>query len=321
MLLMVLFTVGNVLAALAPNYEFLLMARVITSLCHGAYMGIGSVVAVSLVPRDKQAFAISMLLMGLTLANVAGVPAATWLGHVAGWRQAFLITAVIGLVTIGFLCACLPNVKARAAYTFRDELRILRRGDVLLSMLTTVIAASAMFTVYTYVSPILKEFTDISPSALTLILALIGCGFLVGNVASGRLADSSLNGTLMGALVLFAALTATLPFLATNHVTSALWMFVWGAVAFAVVPPLQTRVMNAAAAAPNLASAMNIGAFNLGNAIGAAAGGAVVAGGFDYAIVTLVAAGIAGVGAVLVALRALSEEKKTRFGEVDVHAE
>ncbi|WP_186042284.1 MFS transporter [Burkholderia gladioli] len=300
MLLMGIFTIGNLLSAVAPDYTTLLLARLVTSLNHGAFFGIGSVVAASVVPRERQASAVATMFMGLTIANVGGVPAATWLGQMIGWRMSFVATAGLGLLAIAGLFAALPRGESGRMPDLRAELAVLTRPVVLGALATTVLGAGAMFTLYTYVAPTLAQLTHATPGFVTAMLVLIGVGFSIGNVAGGRLADSSLDGSLIAFLLLLIAVMLAFPVLAATHVGAALALLVWGIATFAVVPPLQMRVMRAASEAPGLASSINVGAFNLGNALGAAAGGAAISSGLGYSAVPMVGAGIAVLGLLLV---------------------
>ncbi|MDA0571609.1 MFS transporter [Burkholderia gladioli] len=300
MLLMGIFTIGNLLSAVAPDYTTLLLARLVTSLNHGAFFGIGSVVAASVVPRERQASAVATMFMGLTIANVGGVPAATWLGQMIGWRMSFVATAGLGLLAIAGLFAALPRGESGRMPDLRAELAVLTRPVVLGALATTVLGAGAMFTLYTYVAPTLAQLTHATPGFVTAMLVLIGVGFSIGNVAGGRLADRSLDGSLIAFLLLLIAVMLAFPVLAATHVGAALALLVWGIATFAVVPPLQMRVMRAASEAPGLASSINVGAFNLGNALGAAAGGAAISSGLGYSAVPMVGAGIAVLGLLLV---------------------
>ncbi|MFE8103037.1 MFS transporter [Brenneria goodwinii] len=298
--LMSIFTLGNLLSALSPNYTVLLLSRLITSLNHGAFFGLGSVVAASVVTRDKQASAVATMFMGLTIANIGGVPAATWLGEMIGWRMSFAATSGLGLVAMLSLLLSLPSGSKGKRPQVRQELAVLTRPVVVVSLLTTVLGAGAMFTLYTYISPVLATLTHASPGFITVMLVLIGVGFSLGNYLGGRLADRSLNGTLKGFFLLLIVTMLAIPWLARSEVGAAFSMIVWGMATFGVVPPLQMNVMRVAHEAPGLASSINIGAFNLGNALGAAAGGAVIAGGLGYVYIPVTGALIAGVGLLLV---------------------
>lgn len=301
LMLMAIFTVGNLLSALAPGYDTLVMSRVITSLAHGAFFGIGSVVASSLVPADKRAGAVATMFLGLTIANIGGVPAATWLGQNIGWRMAFAATAALGAVSMLGLALWLPRGESGQTPDVRRELTVLVRGDVLRSLLTTVVGAGAMFTLYTYIAAVMQNLIHATPTFVTVLLVMIGIGFTAGNYLSGKLANRSLEGTLAGFLVLMAALMFAMPELLEGQVSAIILMVVWGASAFALVPLLQTRVMQSAHDAPGLASSVNIGAFNLGNGLGAALGGGVLTLGLGYQWIAPAGGLLALLGLVLVA--------------------
>ena len=298
--LMAIFTVGNLLSAFAPNYTTLLLARLVTSLNHGAFFGLGSLVAASVVPRHKQASAVATMFLGLTIANVGGVPAATWLGQTIGWRMSFAATAGLGLLAMAALLFALPRGEAGSRPDVKRELRVLLQPAVLVALLTTVLGSGAMFTLYTYIAPTLAAITGASPAFVTAMLVLIGVGFTLGNTAGGRLADRSLDGSLIGFLALVILVMLVFPWVAGSPAGAAVALLIFGIATFAVVPPLQMRVMRAAAHAPGLASSVNVGAFNLGNALGAAAGGAAISAGLGYAAVPLVGAAIAAAGLLLV---------------------
>ncbi|MDZ4392669.1 MFS transporter [Cypionkella sp.] len=309
MALMLIFTLGNILSALSPDYWTLLIARVVTSLNHGAFFGLGSVVAASLVKKEKQASAVATMFMGLTIANVGGVPVATWIGQQIGWREAFAGTAVLGLITIAALWLALPKGAPGQRPDVRRELKVLMRPQVVIALLTTVLGASAMFTLYTYVAPMLEVLTNASGGFVTLALALIGLGFTIGNWLGGRVADWSLDGATAIFLAALTMIMLATPFLIGSHVGAAVILLLWGGAAFAIVPPVQMRVMQAASDAPGLASSINIGAFNFGNAIGAAVGGAVISAGLGYAAVP-VAGGLlaaAGLGLVWLSYRSAKQ--------------
>lgn len=295
--LMSIFTLGNVLSAFAPDYWTLLIARVVTSLNHGAFFGLGAVVAASLVRPEKQATAVATMFMGLTIANIGGVPVATWIGQQIGWREAFGATALLGIITMGGLALALPKSAAGKRPDVRRELQVMMRPDVLLPLLTTVLGASAMFVLYTYVAPILQNQTGASEGFITIALVLIGVGFTIGNYVGGRAADWSLTGAASMFLALLSLMMFLSPVLLGTHIGAAITLVIWGMAAFAIVPPLQMRVMQAASEAPGLASSINIGAFNLGNAIGAGIGGMVINAGVDYAYVP-VAGGVAALAAL-----------------------
>jgi MFS transporter, DHA1 family, inner membrane transport protein len=295
-----IFTVGNLLSAISTDYSMLLVARVITSLNHGAFFGVGSIVAAGLVPPNRQAGAVAAMFMGLTIANVVGVPLATWAGDALGWRASFWGIAAIGVGVMAALRLTLPQLPAPTGGDIAAELRVLSRGSVLAALALTVIGSSAMFTVFTYIAPILREQTHASLGFVTAMLVTYGLGLTLGNWLGGKFADKSVDRTLIVTLASLSAILVAFAVAMPFAVPTSILVFLWGIASFALVPPLQVRVMGAAGDAPNLASAMNIGAFNLGNAIGAAVGGAVIAGGLGYPAVSLAGAVASGLGLLLV---------------------
>ncbi|WP_191557810.1 MFS transporter [Brevundimonas aurantiaca] len=293
-------TVGNLLSAISTDYTMLLIARVVTSLNHGAFFGVGSIVAAGLVPPNRQAGAVAAMFMGLTIANVVGVPLATWAGDALGWRASFWGIAAIGVGVMAALRLTLPQLSAPTGGNIAAELRVLSRGSVLAALALTVIGSSAMFTVFTYIAPILREQTHASLGFVTAMLVTYGLGLTLGNWLGGKFADKSVDRTLIVTLASLSAILVAFAVAMPFAVPTSILVFLWGIASFALVPPLQVRVMGAAGDAPNLASAMNIGAFNLGNAIGAAVGGAVIAGGLGYPAVSLAGAVASGLGLLLV---------------------
>ena len=280
--LMGVFILGNALCALAPGYWTLMGARIVTALAHGAFFGIGSVVATQIVPANQRAQAIALMFTGLTLANVTGVPLGTLLGQWAGWRATFWAVTVIGFLAVAALYALLPRIAADQGTSLLSEFRALRRTQVLLAMLISVLFSTSLFCVFTYIAPLLETVTGLSAHAVSLVLLLFGVGLTAGNLLGGRLADWRLMPAVLAlfatsALVLL-ALYAAIP----APVAAIAVMTLWGAVAFALATPLQMRVVMEAVDAPNLAATLNQGAFNLGNAIGAWLGGIVISAGWSY---------------------------------------
>ncbi|KTT65749.1 MFS transporter [Pseudomonas oryzihabitans] len=298
--LMAIFTLGNLLSALATDYTSLLIARVVTSLNHGAFFGVGALVAASVVAPDKRAGAVAAMFMGLTLATIGGVPLATWFGEVLGWRQAFWGIAGLGLLTMAALWFALPNVALPPSDGVLAEIRVLGRPPVLAALALTVVGSGAMFTVFTYIAPILARETQGSTAFITAMLVLFGVGLTLGNLWGGKAADRSIDRTLIASLGVLIVVLLAFSVLMRWPLPAAVAILVWGIASFALVPPLQMRVMEAAQDAPNLASAVNIGAFNLGNAIGAALGGAVIKAGLGYPAISLAGAGMATLGLLMV---------------------
>lgn len=295
-----IFTLGNFLAAISNSYEMLLVARLVTSFNHGAFFGVGSIVAASLVAPERRAAAVAAMFMGLTIANVSGVPLSTWAGAYLGWRVAFWGITALGLVTMAALRLTLPDLPAPQGGSAVTEIRVLLQKRVLGALLLTVIGSSAMFTVFTYIAPILRDATHASVGFITAMLVTYGVGLSVGNWLGGKYADRSVDLTLIVTLASLASVLAAFAWLMPHQGVAAVLIFLWGIASFALVPPLQVRVMSAATEAPNLASSVNIGAFNLGNALGAALGGGVIAGKLGYPAVALAGAATALLGLLLV---------------------
>lgn len=291
--LMGIFIVGNLLCALASDYNVLMFARVVTALCHGAFFGIGSVVAANLVPANRRASAVALMFTGLTLANVLGVPLGTALGQVAGWRSTFFAVTAIGVIAFIGLLRFLPQQKDDQKLDLRAELAALRGAGIWLSLSMTALFAASMFTLFTYVTPLLNDVTGVSPRGVTLTLLLIGLGLTVGNIIGGKLADKRLSTTLMGAFLAMAVICTVLSWTSVALIPAEITLFLWATAAFAAVPALQINVVAFGKSAPNLVSTLNISAFNVGNALGAWVGGAVIARGMGLANVPLAAAGLA----------------------------
>jgi DHA1 family inner membrane transport protein len=315
--LMAIFTLGNLLSALATDYNTLMFARVVTSLNHGAFFGVGAIVAASLVPADKRAGAVATMFMGLTLATIGGVPLATWFGDTFGWRATFWGITAFGAATMAALWLALPNVPAPKGDGMLAEIRVLGRGPVLAAMALTVVGSSAMFTVFTYIAPILRDATHASTPFITGMLMLFGIGLTLGNIWGGKAADRSVDRTLILSLAVLMVVLVAFSVLMRWPVPAAIAILIWGAASFALVPPLQMRVMEAAKEAPNLASAVNIGAFNLGNAIGAVLGGAALTAGWGYPAIPLVGALMAALGLVMIVTMSLRAKRRALVVEGD----
>lgn len=289
-LLMGVFVAGNVLCAVASDYSLLMVARVVASFAHGSFFGIGSVVAASLVAQEKRASAIALMFTGLTLANVLGVPFGTFIGQEFGWRMAFWIVSVLGVLSLVGITALVPNRHDAGPAGLGHEVRVLREPQVWLALAMTILGFGGVFVVFTYITPILENVAGFSPRAVTLILVLFGAGLTLGNTVGGKLADRALMPSLMGILAMLAVVMAVFTKTSHSQIAAAVTVFVWGVAAFATVPPLQMRVVEKAAAAPNLASTLNIGAFNVGNAGGAWLGGLAISHGLGYDALPWVAA-------------------------------
>ncbi|MBA1345908.1 MULTISPECIES: MFS transporter [Rhizobium] len=304
--LMAFFIAGNLLCALASDYWVLMIARVVTALCHGAFFGIGSVVAAGLVAEDRKARAIALMFTGLTLANVLGVPLGTAIGQAYGWRATFGVVTVIGIVTILGLIAILPRDKQQENGSILREIAALRNGGLWLALSTTVFFAASMFTLFTYIAPLLRDVTGVSPEGVTWTLFLIGLGLTIGNLVGGKLADWRLGATLAGVFAAIAITSIAFSYTSRFFIPAEITLFLWAMASFAAVPALQVGVVGFGKGAPNLVSTINIGAFNTGNALGAWVGGLVIDAGFDLTRVPLAAALMALIGLGATALTYLS---------------
>jgi DHA1 family inner membrane transport protein len=288
--LMGIFIIGNLLCAVASDYNVLMFARVVTALSHGAFFGIGSVVAAGLVPANRRASAVALMFTGLTLANVLGVPLGTALGQYAGWSSTFWAVTVIGVIALIGLIRFLPSKRDEAKLDLRAELGALRGAGIWLSLSMTALFSASMFTLFTYIAPLLGEVTGISPKGVTWTLLLIGLGLTVGNVIGGKLADKRLDATLIGVFIAMAVISTVLSWTSVATIPTEVTLFLWAMVTFAAVPALQINVVTYGKAAPNLVSTLNISAFNIGNALGAWIGGSVIAHGLGLTTVPLAAA-------------------------------
>ncbi|CCV09008.1 putative efflux protein; MFS family [Mesorhizobium metallidurans STM 2683] len=289
-----LFVVGNLFCAIAPNYWTLMAARVFTAFGHGAFFGIGSVVAASLVPRNKRASAMALMFAGLTLSNILGVPGGTALGEAFGWRATFLAVVGIGLISVAAIAWLVPSDVAQpSSGGLLGEVRVLGKLQVWLAMLISALASASLFTVFTYIKPYLTDVSGLSTGAVTWVLLLFGGGMTIGNIIGGRLADWKLMPTVIGTLLMLALLLLGFAQFGAVAVVAISMVFLWGLLVFVVVPPLQIRVVEAASEAPNLAATLNQGAFNVGNASGAWIGGLALSFGVSYANLPLVGAALA----------------------------
>lgn len=302
--LLVLFVIGNTLSALAPAYGVMMLGRVIAALCHGAFFGIGSVVASNMVAREKRASAVALMFTGLTASNVLGVPFGTFLGQALGWRATFWAIAAIGVVALVGVLVLVPAVRVTETPSLSRELSAFRSGQVWLSLGITVLGYGGMFGAFTYIAYTLTSVSGFASSAVPWLLVVFGVGLFVGNFAGGKLASRSIDGTLLVVLVVLTVVLALFAVVATSPVLTVIALVLMGAFGFATVPALQTRVMQYADHAPTLASGANIAAFNLGNALGAWIGGLTIAAGLGYTSPIWAGAGITLAAVVLTAIAA-----------------
>ncbi|MFE0452327.1 MFS transporter [Streptomyces sp. NPDC058914] len=296
--LMGLFVAGNALSAFAPDHQWLLAARFLSGLPHGAFFGVGAVVATNLVAPERKARSVSLMFLGLTVANIAGVPVATLMGQHLGWRATFLGVSAIGLAAIASLALLIPRDHTHAAPSagLRGELAALRSLPVWLALGTTVAGFGALFSAYSYITPMLTDSAGYADASVTLLLALFGVGATIGNLLGGRLADHAMRRTLFGGLASLVLVLALFPLLMDTAWSAALAVTLLGVAAFVTGSPLQLMVMEKASTAPSLASSANQAAFNLANAGGAWIGGLALAAGFGVTSPAVAGAGLAVLG-------------------------
>ena len=294
--LMALFTLGNLSSYIATDYGWLLVSRFISGLPHGAFFGVAAVIAASLSAPTRRARAVAMVMMGLSVANVVGVPFATWLGQQFGWRTMFVLVGLIGILTLGMIARFVPHQDVRDGASITGELGALKRGQVWMTLLIGTVGFGGFFAVYTYIAPTMTEVAGVSENLLPVVVALYGLGMVAGNIVGGRLADISVLGTIywvMGSisvcLLVFAVAVQWAP-------TALLFVFLVGAIGSSLIPSLQIRLMDVSPDAPSLASSMNHAALNTANALGAFLGGAVIAFGWGYTAPALVGAVLAAFG-------------------------
>ncbi|AMN55122.1 arabinose transporter permease [Labrenzia sp. CP4] len=318
--LMVIFIIGNAACALAPSYDLLMAARILTALAHGTYFGVGSVFAASMVGKEKQASAIAIMFTGLTLANILGVPAGTWLGQQFSWRMTFWAVTLIGLAALAVLILLVPTDRSRAAQSgWRADLKAVSRASVLLGFLTTVLGFAGVFTLFTYIAPLLTQVSGFADTAVSPILLIFGGGLVAGNLLGGKLADIRLKTALIGSMAALALVLAVMSAAFENQTAAVVLTGLLGVAGFATVPPLQSWVLSkAVGAGESLASSLNIAAFNLGNALGAWAGGMAISRGPGLENLPLVAAGFP-LLAIMVALASFAIERRSAPSPISTH--
>ena len=301
--LLVLFIAGNLVSALAGTYGLLLLGRVLSALCHGAFFGIGSVVAAGLVPPHKRAAAIALMFTGLTTANDLGVPLGTLLGQHLGWRSTFWAITAIGVAALAGVLALVPSTRGAAdtGGDLRAEVSAFAHPQVWLSLLLTVLGFGGMFGAFTYIAFTLTGVGGFAASTVPWLLVLCGVGLFAGNALGGRAADRSVDGSLLVVLAALGAVLAVAALAADSRVATLIWLPLLGFAGFAAVPALQMRVLAWAGQAPTLASGANIAAFNVGNALGAWLGGLTIAAGLGYTSPLWVGAAMSAAGLLALA--------------------
>ena len=310
--LMVAFTVGNAATVFAPSYTTLMMARFVAGLPHGAYFGVAALVAAHLAEPGKRAKAVAMVMMGLSVANVIGVPVAAWIGQALGWRSAFALVAVIGVATVASLFVWIPRLDGMPVTNPITELGALGRVQVWMTLIVGMVGFGGMFAVYTYISTTLTDVSGLGASFIPLALMLYGLGMVAGNFVGGYLADRALMKGLflsMGSLVVILAIFVIA---VRNPYTALVFVFLIGLAGSSMVPGLQTRLMDVAEDAQTLAASLNHAALNIANAFGAWIGGVVIAAGYGYTAPAAVGSLLAVAGLVVLAVAVILQRRAAR---------
>ncbi len=281
--MMTLFTVGHALSALSSDFRLLLLTRFLTALQHGAFFGAGAVVAAKLAPPGRQARAVSAMFAGLTVANIIGVPVSSLLAEHLGWRSTFWLLSALGLVCLLCIALAIPRLERPGSVSLGRELQSFRGRQIWMALGTTALGYGGVFAGYSYIAPMITQLTGGGSGAIAVVLCLFGVGMTTGNYVGGRLADRNRRTTLSGSLAALALALLALTVTAHNLAAMAVTVLVIGATSSAMVPALQTWVMDEGGDAPTLTSSSIHSAFNIGNALGAFLGGTVISAGLGYA--------------------------------------
>ncbi|WP_404286909.1 MFS transporter [Glutamicibacter arilaitensis] len=308
-LLILLFAVANLSSFFAPDYGTMLITRFLSGLPHGAYFGLAGVLAGNLVPGSMRGRAIAWVMLGLSVANVGGVPLVTLLGQEVGWRSMFLVVTAVGLLTFALITVFVPLRKAEAGASMRRELSALKSVQVWLAMATGIVGFGGFFAVYSYISPTLTDETGLNIVLVPLALALYGVGMVVGSLIGGRLADWSVFGAIKLASVLMVVSMLVFAAVASWVIPTLIMVFVLGSVGSLLIPSLQTLLMDSAPHAQSLAASLNHSALNVANALGAALGAIVITAGFGYRAPSVVGAGLAALGLLIAWITQIRAQK------------
>ncbi|KAF0961298.1 Inner membrane transport protein YdhP [Rhodococcus sp. T7] len=308
--LMATFVIGNLATALAPGYETLLAARFLAGLPHGAYFGVAALVAAHLAEPGKRAKAVATVMMGLSVANVIGVPATAFFGQILGWRSAFVLVVIIGIVTLVALARLVPPLAGVHVSNPVAELGALRRVQVWMTLIFATVGFGGSFAVYTYISSTLTDVSGLPHSMVPVALMLFGSGMILGNIVGGRVADNAVVPGLFGCMIALILVLALFIAAAHNPVTALVVLFFIGMAVTAIFPSVQARLMDSAGDAKTLASTLIHGAFNLANAGGAWIGGVVIAAGYGYTAPAAVGALLGVAGLVVLTLAVLLDRRR-----------
>ncbi|NEA36266.1 MFS transporter [Streptomyces sp. SID13031] len=280
--LMAVFVLGNVLSAVANSYELLMAARFLTGLPHGAFFGIGAVVGASMVPVNKRAWAVSMMMVGLPVANIIGVPVTTLLGQRYGWQLPFVAVGILGLLTLIAVWFWIGPQPVGNDVNVRSELSALAKPQVWMALLVGMVGFGGMFATYSYITPTMTELAGFSAAAVTIVLAAYGIGMTGGTLVGGRLADRALMPSMYGGLVAVTVVLSTFGWLAHSKAGALVAVFALGFSSSILIPALQTRLMDVAHEGQSLAASLNHSTLNVANALGAWLGSVVLSAGYSY---------------------------------------
>ena len=311
-MLMIVFALGNAVSAVVDSYPSMLLARFVSGLPHGAYFGVASLVAAGLAAPGKKGRAVSLVMLGLAVSNVLGVPAATWLGQHAGWRSAYLLVAVLGALTVALVVAFVPRRPGQATASRRGELRAFGNPQVLLALLAGAIGFGGIFSMYTYIAPTVTEVAGLPASRVPVYLLVFGLGMVVGTSLAGRMADWSVMRSLLIGASMMGVLLAVFTRTAEWFVPGLITVFLLQVFASVLVLNLQMRLMRVAGDAQSLGAAMNHASLNMANALGAWLGGVVVAAGYGYRAPSWVGVGLSAGGLVVILISAALERSQSR---------
>lgn len=310
LILALMLTVFNALSIIAPTYNFLFASRFFSGLPHGAFFGVGAVVASRLADKGKEAQAIAIMFSGLTLANLIGVPIGTYIGHHFIWRYTFILIAIVGLLTFLFIYLWMPNLEKNNAVNMKTQLKFFQQIDAWLIIGITAVGFGGLFAWISYIAPLLTNVSKFSPEDVSYILILAGFGMVVGNFAGGKLADRfSPAPTTLALLFIMSVDLILVYFFSSNQYASLFLTFLTGAISFSVIAPIQMLMIRTAKDAEMIASASLQGSFNIGNALGAFLGGLPLAAGYSYASPNLVGVMMSVIGMIITVM--LIQRRKT----------
>ena len=307
--LMAIFIVGNIAASFSPNYGFMMTSRIITSLAHGSFFGIGSILAASMVKPEKRASAMALMFMGLSMSNILGVPFGTLIGQNFGWPMTFIIISVIGALALIGIIIFVPMKKETVKSSVLNELKILKEKRLWLTLAVTLFGFSSVFAYFTYISTVLIDVSHVQENLISYLLIIFGIGVTLGNVVGGKLADWNLNKALKIIFSVFILYFILLYFVQMNGLLMVAGIFFFGLIGFSMSPSLQYKSTLISQDAATLASTLNQSAFNLGNALGAFIGGVVVTN-LPVASLSLIAPILTVIGLIFLFINIAIEKKE-----------